>query len=172
MDGGFSEEAQEILDEAKLQAEVNPGVGKMMARLSERRETEEEIEEQQLKIAQEQQVFFLSYAEAYFTTRVESPNFNGTWRLSDGSEAISTQTESRLELKWVRGENHHRFEGLINNRSAKGEVNYVHDNVTTVWNNTTYVYMSPDDRKLYLMMIAASTPQSFMVMEAVGRDEK
>jgi tetratricopeptide (TPR) repeat protein len=167
---GFAEEAQELLDEARLQTEVNPGVGKMMARLSEMRETEEKIEERQLKIAREQQVFFLSYAESRFTIRPEPPNFNSTWKLPDGIEVTSTQTESQLQLSWVRDENHYKFEGSLINRAAKGKIHYVHDNVTTVWNNDTYLCMSSDDQRLQLMTIDSSS-QSFMVMAAAGKAE-
>jgi len=168
---GFAEEAQELLDEARLQTEVDPGVGNMIARLSEKREAEEKIEERQLKIAQEQQAFFLSYAEAYFVTRPEPPNFNCTWRLPEGIEVTSAQIESRLEVRWVRDENHYKFDGPLRNRAAKGKLHYVHDNVTTEWNNNTYLYMSSDGQKLHLMMVDANR-QSFMVMEEAGGDKQ
>ena len=156
---GFKREAQEVIDQARKQQHVHARVGAAMQEISEREEAEANTEQLILEAAREQHRFLLSFAGAYFTGQVAAPTFAGTWKLSDGADAVIRQTDNDIEANWDRENKKYRFTGQVNNRGATITTYKMEYGVASgkelgfTEDKTGYAYLSPDDQELLIMTI-------------------
>jgi hypothetical protein len=154
MDAGFIEEASQILDEVQQRKDVHPNVWTAMAELSNRKKEEAQIEECYLKLAKEQQGFLRSFAEAYFTEKLNCLNsFIGLWRFSNGKKIIITQTEDKIEAKYNPDNQNERkyFIGRASNQAAR--LTFPSPSSYSFENESGYAYLSPDGQKLRIMIL-------------------
>ena len=151
MNAGFREEASEILNKAKQQANLHPNVGSAISAIPEKEEAESEIEERSLNSARTQQRFLLSFAEAYFTEKPNCPTFNGLW--CNSIDLSITQSETRIEARWLDDEEN-KFTGHVTNRAAR-VTSYKKNAFLSRYeeNGRGYVYLSPDGQQLFIMIL-------------------
>jgi Flp pilus assembly protein TadD len=119
MDAGFIDEASRYLEQAKQQINPHPNVGRAIAAISDKIESENKTESNTLEVAREQQRYFLFFAEAYFSQKPDSPHFSGSWSFSNGVKVAITQNGSQINASWFTKTEEFKFEGIISNRAAK-----------------------------------------------------
>lgn len=157
LNAGFEEEATHILDKAKTDKEPHPNVGEAMSAISERKETESQLMESELSVANEQQRYILGFADAYFSEQPHCPGFAGSWRASDGIEMEITQHDSEIEAFWTSDNNKHKMTGKVINRGATITIHkekYVWSSPNKyefVIDRTGYAYLAPDGQTLLIM---------------------
>lgn len=175
LNAGFEEEATHILDKAKPEKEPHPNVGKAMSAISERKETESQVRESELSVANEQQRYILGFAEAYFNEKPDCPNFSSSWRTSDGIEIQITQKEAEIEAYWTSDKTKYKITGTVINRGATISIykeEYVwssSDKFKFVMDRTGYAYLSPDGQKLFIMTMKEGIHTFMELVKAEGK---
>ncbi|MFN2453466.1 MAG: tetratricopeptide repeat protein [Pyrinomonadaceae bacterium] len=161
---GFAEEAEQILNTAKQQSNIDPKVGSEIAHLAETKEAESKAEEKYLDVARERQRFFLSFAEAYFVTTTDHRDFEGLWFYPDGTDMTIVQSDKSVKADWERGNLECRFVGKISNRAAK--IKYEYPWSSTLKNDLYgYAYLSPDGLKLHILTLGEAVDSIEVLMK-------
>jgi hypothetical protein len=156
---GFSKEASQVIDKVKQQNDLHPRVGEAIAAISEKEKAESETEKRLLNEAYEQKRFLLLFAEAYFTKKIDCPNFGGVWRSQNGIEMTLIQIDNEVEALWLLEDKKYKFTGQICNRAAK--ITTYKMNYSIVSNKELdfeidgrgYAYLSSDGQHLFLMTL-------------------
>jgi tetratricopeptide (TPR) repeat protein len=117
MNAGFMNEAQTILDEARLSSDVHPNVGSAISAVSEKDQKEEETREKILEAGLRQQQFLRTCADAYFDPQ-SIHNFDGIWVWPSGEEVISTQTNGKVLMIWRVQDKEHKITGQTSGSAA------------------------------------------------------
>ncbi|HUW12163.1 MAG TPA: hypothetical protein VM537_20725, partial [Anaerolineae bacterium] len=157
VEAGFVQEARQSIEEAKKQEKTDPQVGRAMIAISEMEGEEAREEDVYLNAARDQQRFFLSFAEAYFTRGIAAASFAGSWKFADGAEATISQTDNEIEANWNRDHAKYKLTGQVNNRGASittykmryslgKELDFGDD-------GHGYAYLSPDGQQLFVMTL-------------------
>jgi len=115
---GFMDEATEVLNKAKEKEDVHPNVGSALATVAGTKEAESKTEQEALSAAREQRQFVLSFAQAYFNEPSTNPQYEGSWRFSDGVEVEIRRKNSELEIRWERNDREHNITMRTQNRGA------------------------------------------------------
>jgi len=101
---GFLEEASEILNRARTQAEYDAKVDKELSRIQSVKESEAKLETKVLEETENERKFMAKYAEAYCLPA--SPNLTGAWSTRHGTISLEVE-ESK-----VTGGGHHIRESI------------------------------------------------------------
>lgn len=116
---GFSKQAEEILNSAKLKSNPHPNVAKAIAKLSDNKEQENETEEKLIKNAVEQQLFYRNYAELYLVlVEDKSAELSGDWEVENGEKVSITQNENKFEFYPNENSELYKIEGIVNGLTA------------------------------------------------------
>jgi len=130
IDAGFYEQAQEILDAARLETDPHENIAKAIAHLEAKKQEEDKKWDKVVKRASEFQCQIRSYAGAYFDSSSADIDFSGTWRIdgsgveifmeSDSDGLISCEWETQVENAFAKRivVTNHKIVGRIRNRSA------------------------------------------------------
>lgn len=168
---GFKQEAQKVLNEAKLQADLHPKIGTAISAISEQQEEEKKIEKNIIKDGQEQQRFLRNFADAYFSRIADCPSFLGFWRSHDGIVLNITAEKPSLEGRWTRAKEKYKLTGQVSNRGAKlnnQKMRYLGREMELGFfdDGYGYAYMSIDGMKLNIMNIKEQK-QFFVTLEKI-----
>lgn len=154
INAGFAKEAFTLLEQAKQNPNMSPNVGEAIFTLAER----ERLENQKLKnlmdSAQEQQRFFISFAEAIFIADMNSPDFNGRWLFEDGNE-ITIEADTKIRGDWKDGSKKRFFEGEVSNRGSV--TNFFTQSLTLSGDerfsqdNSGFIYISGDEKAIFIL---------------------
>jgi tetratricopeptide (TPR) repeat protein len=163
LNAGFSDEAQNILAEAKIEIDIHPNVGSALSAISRSEESEAKNEQKIIEKALEQQRFFLKFAQNYFTKVSAAVEINGSW-IIDGKISNFTQTDSQITGTWGENDNRRRFLGTIKNTGAilkfeKWGYNLSQMSKSFVNDDEGYAYLSSDLQTLNVMIIRKSDYQ-------------
>ena len=155
---GFEDEASAVLDKAKQKPKAHPNVGRAFAAISDRKEEETREEASTLDKAREQQRFFLTFAEAYFTSKPELPQFSGIWESTEGNVAEAEISENMLEINWESNSTKYKFAGTVSNRASRGaffKEQYVlaKGKVDFDKEGDGYAYLTLDGHQLHIMTV-------------------
>lgn len=117
--GGFLDEAESLVNDAKNIEGMHPNVGKLITRVSEKRKSEDEKRDHLLELADQQQQFLRQFAEAHFLPTDGTDPFEGTWINSTGECLKFTQNNDEIGGSWGTDETKYTVTGTRTNRGAR-----------------------------------------------------
>lgn len=158
IDEGFSKQAEEILNSAKLKSNPHPNVAKATAGLADKIEQENETEKKLIKNAEEQQLFYRNYAKLYLTTKDKDAELGGEWKVEGYGNTVITQNDKSFEFYPNENSELFKIEGVINGLTAsitklkKEKVLYsIEDKFTYNREKSGIAYFSKDLKKIKIM---------------------
>lgn len=175
LNAGFLDEAQNVLTEAKIEADIHPNIGSALSAMSKNEESEAKNEQKIVEKAIEQQRFLLNFAKNYFTKVSSAVEINGSWVI-DGKISNFTQTGSQITGTWGEDENKKKFSGTLKNTGAvlkfeKWGYNLAKMSKSFVDDDEGYAYLSSDLQTLHVMIVRKSDYQ-FLTFSQHNQEEK
>ena len=152
---GFTDEARDLLDDARKAEKCHPNVGSALAKLSE--QAEEETEEMKvLEVASRAQFrFLLEFSERLFIPSVPNTLTSGSWLSESGIQYKLDIQNGRISATTSKEEVGRQisetWSGDLENDTAKISVTF--GSVTTSTTPSLFNYASPPERRngyLYL----------------------
>jgi len=126
MKAGFISEASKILNTAKDKEDVHPNVNSALAEISKKKENEDKIEVEKIKIATRLREFFSKYTDAKLFKSETLKNAGGIWQLADGTMYELKINDNILTAYWKNKrwgyEYNFKFEGAVINNSCTLEI--------------------------------------------------
>jgi len=113
IDAGLIEDGRRILDEAMKQEDVHKNIPASFGRLSQQQIGDENLRDDAVKRAQEQQQFSSDFAQAYFVNSDRLIDLSCVWKTSDGTEFMMTQRTNSLRAEWERYGRIMQLEGTL-----------------------------------------------------------
>jgi tetratricopeptide (TPR) repeat protein len=122
LDAGFVDQANDIIEAARLEPEPHENVVAAAAEVNRRREDEGKRSNAILKNAEQQQQFMRDYAEAWLAED-KMPSLEGNWVASEltNLKVSYDVTHARFEISWIQGGVECRFSGIATSRYAHGK---------------------------------------------------
>ncbi len=145
INAGFQDEAQKIIDEAKIKEDVHPNVGEALATLSKNTKEEEKKEEDILKLAERQKKFIIGFTDAYFPNSSMVISTQEKWQDENKLEYRVSISDNVISIFWEKDEEKFKINGPIENRASRIQFfKFKYD-----WRYTEKKFIAEDDGLLY-----------------------
>jgi tetratricopeptide (TPR) repeat protein len=162
---GLIEEAEVIIKTAQGQDDVHKNIAEATSKIAKLKDDEDKKWKETIQTGIKQKSFFQNFANARFNSQAEPGLFGGSWVL--GKEKIEiVEDNGKISVEWGSGSLKRKLSGDLFEKSARVNIQK--------WNTASWVsldkgyyeggvsgfcYLSPDNRKMYLMGLFKDKPE-------------